>query len=333
MKFVSFKFNGRVKVGIVDKNKVYDAQACYARYLKDVEGDNQADKVSSVLIPDDMVSFLRAGVRSIQAAKQGVSYVAEQDTDLLGVNEEWLTYNLDDVKLLPPIRPQTVMCAGPNVEDPADPLLMRHTEFYLKSSHTIIGPKQEIIIDLSRTDKYDVQVELGVVIGKSGRFIPEDKIMDHIFGFTIVHNVINRDRMQVGWEGWMWHIRYGEGASFDNSTPIGPWIVEKNDINNLEDLELKKYINDELIESHNSKDLLRSVKQFVSYCSTFFTLEPGLFISTGSPGGWVLGRDGQGNPVLKPGKHPNRFLREGDRVKGFIEGIGSLENTVKTRSG
>ena len=316
----------------MDKDRVYDAQACYARYLKDVEEDNQADKVSSVLIPDDMVSFLRAGERSVQAAKQGVSYVAEKGSDLLGVNEEWLYYDLNEVKLLPPLQPQTVMCAGPNVEDPADPLLMRHIEFFLKSSHTIVGPNQEIIIDTEISDKYDVQVELGVVIGKPGRYIPEDQVMDHIFGFTIVHNVINRARMQVGWEGWMWHNRYGEGASFDNSAPIGPWIVEKNDIPDPENVELKKYINDELVETHNTRDLLRSVKQFVSYCSNFFTLEPGLFISTGSPGGWVLGRDGQGNPLLKPGKHPDRFLKEGDRVKGVISGIGSLENPVKTRS-
>jgi 2-keto-4-pentenoate hydratase/2-oxohepta-3-ene-1,7-dioic acid hydratase in catechol pathway len=155
--------------------------------------------------------------------------------------------------------------------------------------------------------------------------------MDHIFGFTVVHNVVNRDRMQVGWEGWMWHNRYGDGASFDNAAPIGPWIVEKSDIEDAGSLVINKYINEELVETYNTKDLIRSVEQFVSYCSKFFTLEPGIFLSTGSPGGWVLSRDEEGKPLLKPGKNPDHFLKTGDAVRGEIAGTGTLQNPVQTR--
>lgn len=318
-------------MGVVKGDRVFDAQACYALYLKDVECDEQADRISSVLIPDDMVSFLRAGERSVQAARRGVEYASALNIDVLGVNEEWISYTLESVKIMPPVLPETILCAGPNVEDPRDTQLMKHLEFFLKSSHAIVGFKQPIIIDPSISNMYDVQVELGVVIGKSGRYIPEDQVLDHVFGFTVVHNVINRDRMQVGWEGWMWHNRYGDGASFDNSAPIGPWIVEKGDIEDPENLSIKKYINDELVETQNTKDLLRSIKQFVSYCSNFFTLEPGLFISTGSPGGWALGRDKDGNPLLKPVVQPDHFLKEGDIVKGEIAGIGTLQNPVQVR--
>lgn len=331
MKFVSFKFNGRTKIGVVEGYRVFDVQAAYALFLKEIEGDQQADKIAEVIIPDDMLSFLRAGERSLQAARQGMKFVSGKDSSAVGVNEEWISYSLNDVRIVQPLNPETILCAGPNPEDPNDPLLVRHSEFFLKSSHTVIGGEQPILIDPTISDKFDVQVELGVVIGKTGRFIPEDQVMDHIFGFTVFHNVVNRERMQVGWEGWMWHNRYGDGASFDNSAPIGPWIVEKDDIQDPENLVIRKYINEQFVETHNTKDLIRSVKQFVAYCSNFFTLEPGILISVGTPGGWVLGRDEKGNPRLKPGRNRDRFLKVGDVVKGEIVGIGTLQNPVQQR--
>jgi acylpyruvate hydrolase len=328
VKLVSFKFNGRTKVGADWNDQWMDLQAVYAHYLARVEGDAQAAEMASVLIPDDMLEYLRGGERSHQAAKQAYEHAKTLSTGNLGVNEEFLFYSKERVKLKSPYHPQTVILAGPGLEDPSEEKMHDYLEFFLKSPHTVVGPEEPILYDPIISEQFDCEVQLGVIIGKPARFIPEDRVREHIYGYTIVNNVVARDKLQVGWEGWMWHVRYGEGASFDHSAPIGPSIVTKDEIIDHDQLVLRKYVNDQLVEEHLTNNLLRKVDQFVSYLSTFFTLEPGILIATGTPGGWVFGKDKDGNPVIKPGKQKTVFLQPGDVVKAEIEHVGTLINPV-----
>jgi|GEM_PF-351755 len=328
MKYGTFKFNGKERIGALKDNCLVDVQRAYALYLKEEEGDGQADEMARAIISNDFLEFLESGKEAWEAARTGFEYVKDSPKDKLGINEEFIFYNLEDVKILKPYQPKTIMCAGPELEDPENNDMHDYIEFYLKSSHTIIDPGEEIYYEGDHTGRIDFEPELALVIGEKGRFLEEDEILDHVFGYTILTDVYSLDKLQVGWEGTMFHVRYGEGESFDNSAPIGPWVVTKDEIENPENLKLKKYINDELVVESNTSDLLRSVKEFASYCSTFFTMKPEILISTGNPDGVVFGTDDEGIPVIKDVRANKVQLKPGDKVRCEIENIGKIENPV-----
>ncbi|HHW01334.1 MAG TPA: fumarylacetoacetate hydrolase family protein [Thermoanaerobacterales bacterium] len=328
MKYATFKFNGMKMIGALLDEYLVDVQRAYALYLKEVEKDNQADEMARVLIPDDFIEFLEAGEKSWEAAKTAYNFVKDMDKETLGINEEYIFYPLKNVKILEPLRPRTIMAPGPELEDPSDKSMYNYIEFYLKSEHAVVGPGVPIIKESKFTGRIDFEPELALVIGKRGRFLDRENVLDHVFGYTIMNDVYSIDRLVVGWEGTMFHVRYGEGASFDNSAPIGPWIVTKDEIENPENLTLRKYVNGELVDERNTSQLLRSVREFASYCSTYFTLQPGLMIATGYPNGLVFGKDSNNRPVIKDLRKSPRYLNADDRVACEIEGIGRLENLV-----
>jgi acylpyruvate hydrolase len=328
LKYTTFKFNGAKIIGALLDDHLVDVQRAYALYLSEQEKDNQADEIARVIIPGDFTEFLEAGKRSWEAAKTAYNYVKDMDKETLGINEEYIFYPLKKVKIVEPFRPKSILAPGPELEDPSDKNMHNYIEFYLKSEHAIIGPGEPIKKESESVGRIDFEPELALVIGKKGRFLNEEDILDHVFGYTIVNDVYSIDKLQVGWEGTMFHVRYGEGASFDNSAPIGPWVVTKDEIEDPENLTLRKYVNGELVDERNTSQLLRKVREFASYCSTFLTLQPSLMISTGYPNGPVFGKDSDGKPVIKDLRENPRYLNAGDRVTCEIEGIGKLDNPV-----
>lgn len=327
MKYSTFKFNGQCRIGALLDDCLVDVQRAYALYLKEVEKDEQADAMANTIIPNDFISFLEAGERSWEAAKSAYEFVKGMDRKTLGINEEFLFYPLKDVKLQMPIKPKTIMCPGPGLENPGDPKMHNYLEFFLKSQDTVIAPNAAIIKDKS-VGRINCVPELALIFGKRGRFLEEDNVLDNVFGYTILNDVYSVDRLVVGWEGTMFHVRYGEGASFDTTAPIGPWIVTKDEIGNPENLVMKKYINGKLVEETNTKDLLRSVREFASYCSIYFTMQPDILVSTGNPEGPKLGIDENDRPVIKDIRKNPTYLEAGDKVVCEIECIGRLENPV-----
>lgn len=327
MKYTTFKFNGQSKIGALLNEYLVDVQSAFALYLKEAEKDDQADQMSKVIIPNCFTAFLESGERSWEAAKTAYNYVKLKDKGTLGINEEFLFYSLNDVKLQAPIKPKTIMCAGPNLENPEDELMHNYLEFFLKSQDTVIAPNAPIIKDKS-VGRINCVPELALVFGRRGRFLDKDNVLDNVFGYTILNDVFSVDRLVVGWEGTMFHVRYGEGASFDASAPIGPWIVTKDEIENPEKLVMKKYVNGKLVEETNTKDLLRSVREFASYCSTYFTMQPEILVSTGNPESLKFGVNEEGKPVLKDLRKNPTYLEAGDKVVCEIEGIGRIENPV-----
>ncbi len=327
MKYSTFKFNGQYKIGALLDDYLVDVQRAYALYLKEIEKDNQADEMAKAIIPNSFTNFLAAGKRSWEAARKSYEYVKKMDKDILGINEEFIFYSLEDIKLQLPIKPKTIICAGPGLEKPEDNKMHNYLEFFLKAQDTAIGPNAAIVKDKA-LGRINCVPELAIVFGKNGRFLEDDNILDHVFGYTILNNVYSVDRLVVGWEGTMFHMRYGEGASFDTSASIGPWIVTKDEIDDPENLIMKKYINGELIEETSTADLLRSVKEFASYCSTYLTMQPEILISTGNPMGPKLGIDKEGEPVIKDLRENRTYLNAGDIVTCKVEGIGELNNPV-----
>jgi len=211
------------------------------------------------------------------------------------------TYDPDEVKLLAPCTPSKIVALGLNyhshagemeVSLPSVPLI------FLKPSTAVIGPDDDIVLPpLAR--RVDYEGELGVVIGKKAKDIPQDKAQDYILGYTCVNDVTER------------HIQQADGQwtrakGFDTFAPVGPWIETAI---NPDDLKLETCLNSELRQSARTSDLIFGVDRLISFISSVMTLLPGDIIATGTPSGI-----GPMNP--------------GDTVEVRIEKIGTLRNFV-----
>jgi 2-keto-4-pentenoate hydratase/2-oxohepta-3-ene-1,7-dioic acid hydratase in catechol pathway len=180
--------------------------------------------------------------------------------------------------------------------------------FFNKQSTCVVGPHDPIHRPRV-SSALDYEGELGFVIGRRCRHVPEERAHEVIAGYLIVNDVSVRD----------WQLRVPTmtlGKSFDTHGPIGPWIVSPDEIGDPHALGIRTWVNDELRQESNTKQLIFNCFAQVAHLSTAFTLEPGDIISTGTPGG-------VGISMKPPG-----FLVAGDRVRIAIERIGQIENRV-----
>ncbi|GEL77741.1 fumarylacetoacetate hydrolase family protein [Tenuibacillus multivorans] len=225
--------------------------------------------------------------------------------------------NLDEVQLLPPYIPnKNIMCIGKNYREHAmemtknDPKSVpEHPVIFTKSPSTVVGHGDMIESHSNVTEQIDYEGELAVIIGKRGRNIKRQEALDYIFGYTILNDVTARDLQKR-------HQQFYRGKSLDTFAPMGPFVVTRDDISDVQSLSVKTYVNDELRQDGNTTDMIFPVDQLVEALSQGMTLEPGDIIATGTPSG------------VGKGFNPPKFLRSGDRVRIEVEGIGELENKV-----
>ena len=151
----------------------------------------------------------------------------------------------------------------------------------------------------------DYEVELTVIIGKGGKGISQANAMQHVWGYTAINDVTARDWQQR-------HKQWFLGKSFDTFCPMGPWVVTADELD-VNDISVKCWVNQELRQSSNSKDLIFNIPKLIETISAGITLYPGDIIATGTPAGVGLG--------FKPPK----YLVAGDIVKLEIGGVGVLE--------
>jgi 2-keto-4-pentenoate hydratase/2-oxohepta-3-ene-1,7-dioic acid hydratase in catechol pathway len=209
--------------------------------------------------------------------------------------------SLEDVVLLPPIRPSKIVCVGRNyvahakehdAEVPEVPLI------FLKPPSTII-PHGGTIHLPPQSNQVEHEAELAVVIGKEGRWIPPEEAHDHVLGYTVANDISARDlQFQDG--------QWTRGKGFDTFCPIGPWIETDFD---PADAVITCHVNDELRQMASTRDMVFNVRQLIAYTTSVMTLYPGDLLLTGTPAG-------VGTIVA------------GDVVEVAIEGIGSLRNLV-----
>ena len=190
---------------------------------------------------------------------------------------------------------------GENVPD--------HPIIFTKPSTTVIGPDAAVLTHSAVTEQLDYEAELALVIGKGGRGITKAQAFDHVFGYTIANDITGRD-MQLKHRQWFL------GKSLDTSCPLGPWIATADEID-AENLGIKCWINGELRQDANTKDLIFDIPTIIETISAGLTLEPGDIISTGTPAG------------VGVGFKPPRFLKAGDTMKIEVDGLGSLSNTLE----
>jgi 2-keto-4-pentenoate hydratase/2-oxohepta-3-ene-1,7-dioic acid hydratase in catechol pathway len=242
-------------------------------------------------------------------------------------------YALGEVRLLAPLVPPIILNSGQNYWDHRDekpPVDAHDPEFFLKAPLAVIGPDEPIILDPAVTSKLDYEVELAVVIGKPGRHIPRERALEHVFGYTVANDVTARDRQAVPHPEGGWAYRLGPGKNFDTAAPLGPWIVTANELPDPGDLGLRTTVNGRLRQSNSTARMIWGVAELVSFFSTFYTLQPGVVIETGTPGGtaWATDPELGGRPYERGDVERGGYLQPGDVVTVEIDGIGSLRNPV-----
>lgn len=301
--------------------------------MKFVTFSDASDNVRlGALLPTDMVLDLTAAgagsiaTRSmldlIDGGPEALDFVHTLETRALAGDDALLSHvtHLDDVRLLAPIpRPRkNVICVGLNyrshveqnalalgiqIEIPTIPL------FFSKPITAVIGPGAPIVHDERLTQKLDYEVELGLVVGRGGSWIPAERAMEHIFGYTLVNEVSARD-LQFRTS------QFFVGKGLDTYCPLGPAIIDRQSLKHPEHIALQLYVNGELRQHEPVGNMLFSIPFIISELSKGMTLEPGDVIATGTPGGCGYQRT------------PPCFLRPGDLVECRAEPIGVLPNPV-----
>lgn len=221
---------------------------------------------------------------------------------------------LEDVELYPPIsRPSKIIAIGLNYEDHAEETgaeIPKKPIVFAKYPNTIVGPGDPIRIP-KITEQADYEAELAVVIGERARNVEVEEALDYVFGYMNSNDVSSRD-LQFS-EGGQWT----RSKSLDTFSPIGPYLVTKDEIEDPQNLSVKCILNGEVMQDGTTEKMIFSVAEIVAFLSTGMTLEPGDIIMTGTPPGVGFARD------------PKVFLKDGDEVSIEIEGLGTLTNPVE----
>jgi ureidoglycolate lyase len=186
--------------------------------------------------------------------------------------------------------------------------------FFMKAPSSICGPNDDVIIPKG-SQKTDYEVELGIVIGGLARYVARADAHKHVAGYCVVNDVSERE-FQIE-RGGQWT----KGKSADTFCPIGPWLVTADEVPDPGKLALWTEVNGERRQSSNTADLIFGVDEIVSYVSQFMTLLPGDVIPTGTPSGVGMG--------FKPPK----FLKQGDRMRLSVEGLGEQNQRLVAYSG
>jgi 2-keto-4-pentenoate hydratase/2-oxohepta-3-ene-1,7-dioic acid hydratase in catechol pathway len=337
VKLVTFVAGGRRAVGAVDGDRVVDLQLAYALHLVDADGDPNALEIASVRIPASMTGYIGGLEPSWQAAATALAY-AREHVDADGPTGGPVVYRLDQVKLEAPLLPPVILNSGQNYWDHRDEkpeVDQRDPEFFLKTPLGVIGPDEPVILDPAVTSKLDYEVELAVVIGKPGRHIPRERAFEHVFGYTVANDITARDRQAVPHPEGGWEYRLGPGKNFDTSAPLGPWIVTRDEIADPQRLGLRTYVNDELRQSNSTEKMIWTVAEIIAFFSHFYTLQPGVVIETGTPGGtaWATDPEIGGKPYDRGDVVRGGYLHPGDVVTVEIDGIGRLSNPIVAGNG
>ncbi len=246
--------------------------------------------------------------------------ISEGDNELKRIKveadkiHEWAELNSESLSA-PVKNPSKIVAVGLNYFDHASETGMEIPKsplIFSKFSSSITGPYDPIIIPGSVTRKVDYEAELGVVIGKRARNVLIEDSLNYVFGYTIINDVSARD-IQFADKQWT------RGKSLDTFCPMGPVIVTRDEIADPQKLELGCEINGEMLQQGSTKYMIFGVAELISSLSHSFTFEPGDVIATGTPGGVGYKR----NPPV--------YLKQGDKVRAWIKGIGEMINHVEVK--
>ena len=205
-----------------------------------------------------------------------------------------------------------LVCIGLNYHDHAHETgnpIPKEPVIFMKATSSISGPNDDVILPKAAT-KGDWEVELGIVIGTKAQYVAEHDALKHVAGYCIVNDVSERAfQMERGGQ-------WTKGKSCDTFAPIGPYLVTADEVSDPQGLDLSCEVSGQVMQKGNTRNMIFSCAQIVSYLSHFLTLVPGDVIPTGTPAGVGLGMK------------PPRFLKPGDTMHLTVAGLGEQRQRV-----
>lgn len=191
-----------------------------------------------------------------------------------------------------------------NLPIPTEPVM------FMKALSSLTGPNDEVMIPKDSTHT-DWEVELGVVIGRTCRYVEEHDALAHVAGFTVANDVSERFNQKERGSQW------SKGKGHDTFCPVGPWLVTPDEVADCQNLDMFLDVNGERMQTGNTRTMIFDVKQIISYVSRYMTLYPGDLLITGTP------------PGVGEGKKPDKiFLKAGDTMRLGIAGLGEQQQNV-----
>lgn len=261
-------------------------------------------------VPDNMLGVIRRGDSFVHSVQELIAEGKKRDID------KEVQYPISELRLLAPIpRPvKNIFCVGKNyrehVREMGSEKIPENLIVFTKPPTAVIGHGEKIPDHSELTAALDYEGELAIVIGKEGKNIPVEESFDYIFGYTIINDISARDLQSR-------HVQFFLGKSLDGSCPMGPWIVDKMELEDPQNLRIETRVNGDIRQNGNTAQMIFPIAEIIATISRGMTLEPGDIIATGTPAG------------VGKGFHPPKFLRTGDVIEISIENIGTLKNIVE----
>lgn len=268
---------------------------------------------SGVLLPQDggdMVSLIERGADGLRAARAAV-----EDKNIE-------PFKLSEVQVLAPIRRfrRDVLCTGWNYWDHfyesegkregQDVPKPEAPTFFTKGPDVVIGATDDIAFDATVSAKWDYEAELVLVIGKTGRSIPKERALEHVFGYCLANDVSQRDLQRRHGGQWL------KGKSIDGTMPLGPWIVTRDAVD-LSNVQIEMDLNGKRMQQATVSEMAFGIDELVSELSFGMTLHAGDILLTGTPSG------------IGNARTPPVFLKDGDELVVRATGLGELRNRMR----
>jgi len=206
------------------------------------------------------------------------------------------------------------LCIGLNYSDHAAETgakIPEHPILFFKANSAIVGAYDDVVMPRG-SEQTDWEVELGVVIGKTAKYVSKEDALGHVAGYCIVNDVSER-HFQANLTG-----QWTKGKSCDTFGPTGPWLVTRDEVEDPQNLNMSLDVNGKRMQTGNTATMIFTVAEIIEHLSQLFTLHPGDVITTGTPPGVGLG--------IKP---TPVFLKKGDVMELSIEGLGQQRQKVK----
>jgi 2-keto-4-pentenoate hydratase/2-oxohepta-3-ene-1,7-dioic acid hydratase in catechol pathway len=277
MKLVRFGPKGREKPGIVDK----------AGVLRDLSG------VISDITPETLAAGAIAKIKKVKAETLPAAPKKVRIGPCVGSVRNFIAIGLNYVD---------------HAHETGSPIPKEPIVFN-KAPSCIVGPNDDVQIP-RKSKKTDWEVELAVIIGKGGSYIPEDKALSLVAGYAVCHDVSERE-FQIE-RGGQWT----KGKGCPTFGPLGPWLVTRDEVKDVQNLDMWLDVNGKRMQTGNTRTMIFGVAYLVSYLSQFLALEAGDVITTGTP------------PGVGMGMKPPRFLKGGETITLGIAGLGEQTQSV-----
>jgi 2-keto-4-pentenoate hydratase/2-oxohepta-3-ene-1,7-dioic acid hydratase in catechol pathway len=322
MKLISFHSQAREnRIGaIASDGSIVDLNAAYALYLRNVEREGAFYALADARVPANMRGLFENGDRGLDAARAALEYAVKEGPETLGASGELIFFRRESVRIKAPIIPKKFFHTAGNFREhhveaqksgfshPVLPWIV-----FFQNVDAIIGPDEAIVYPEHLTQELDYELELSVVLKKSGKHFSADRAMEHVGGYVIFNDITARDIQRQEMKSGVFSFC----KAIDTFCPLGPHIVTADEIPNPNNLAMELRVNGKKRQESHSSKMSVSIAEIVAHYSPM-GYSAGDVLSTGTVSGVAAFSDDPKSLYLKPG----------DVVECEIEKIGVLRNPV-----